>query len=135
GPGGVYAGAGAGAPDRRLAGSLPEVARQRGADEYLRDLDRVERGALAQVVADEEEHEAVLCGGVGTHATDENIVASDRMSVPGHLLEPEPRSLREDALGLRGRERRFRLDPHRLGVAHDDGNADARGAAGQVGAV
>ena len=47
-------------------------------EELLGDLDGVEGGALAQVVADDEEVEALALGGclVGAHAPDEDLVAA-----------------------------------------------------------
>ena len=69
-----------GAAGRRLGSPLAEVARKRRADEQLGDLDRVERRALAQVVADEEEREPVLRR--GSARTRPTITSSTPMACP-----------------------------------------------------
>ena len=54
-------------------------------EQELGDLDRVERGALDEVVAGEEEHEAVLRGAVGADAADEHLVGLRRRARRRHV--------------------------------------------------
>ena len=85
-------------------------------EQELGDLDRVQRGALAQVVAGEEEDEAVLArrrgrGGCGRRAR--------RPSAPPRAGSGTSTSRTDGAaassrLGLLGRERLLGLDPDRL---------------------
>ena len=104
----------------------------RGKDE-LGDLDRVERRALAQVVAGEEEHEAVLRRLIGADATDVHLVRPDGVPVCRNRLDPKAGRPAQEPLGIGGRERRLRLDPHRLRVTHDDGHPHARRAHREIG--
>ena len=61
---------------RRLrAAGCPRSAAQN----ELRDLDRVQRGALAEVVAREEQGEAVLDGRIAADPADEHLVDSGRL--------------------------------------------------------
>ena len=56
-------------------------------EQLLGDLDGVEGRALAQVVADDEEHEALALGGrlVGADAADEDLVAAGGLERVGHV--------------------------------------------------
>src|SRR6266487_5644001 len=56
-------------------------------EDQLGDLDAVERCALAQVVAGEEEQEAVLGGGVASDAADQDFVPTGRLAGSRELLD------------------------------------------------
>src|SRR5579875_2844667 len=120
-----------GALGGRLAGARP-----RGLQQELGDLDRVQRRALDEVVAGEEEHEAVAAGGpVGTDAADEDVLRLRRGARGRGLDEPHARRGGEKLRRAFRLERLLGLDPDRLGVADEDGDAHGRGAHGQAGQV
>jgi hypothetical protein len=57
-------------------------------EQELRNLNRIKRGALAEVVAGREEDEAVLDRLVLAHAPDEDLVDPDRVARARNVLEP-----------------------------------------------
>ena len=96
--------------------------------EQLRDLDRVQRRALAQVVAGDEEREAVLDRRVLADPADEHVVAARGAARRRELLERDARRAGEDRGRLLGGERLAGLEPDRLRVADQHGDAHARRA-------
>ena len=62
-----------------------------------------------------------------------HLVGPDRVRVRGNRLDAKAGRSSQDPLGVGGRERRLRLDPHRLGVTYHDRHPDARRAHRQVG--
>ena len=94
--------------------------------QQLGDLDRVERGALEQVVAHHEEVEAVVVVEVRAHAPDGDLVAPGPLQRGGDVVELEvgegaqhPHRLVEVDRALEGRA-------HLDGVAHHHRHAHAR---------
>src|SRR5687767_4780681 len=120
------------ATSRRCSGGCSSGDALLGEQE-LRDLNRVECRALAQVVADDEEREAVLDRRVLADPPDEDVVAAGRDPRRGELLEADPRCPAEDRRRLLGRERLVRLDPDRLGVPDEHRHSHAGGAHRQHG--
>src|SRR5262249_60689640 len=81
----------------------------------LCDLDRVQRRALPQVVAREEEGEAALDRRVAAGAADEHVVDTRRgLTRRGELLEADRGGIAEDRRRLLGRQLLLRLEPDRL---------------------
>ena len=76
--GGVLAGPAAGAAS---------LGRRPAREQQLGDLDRVQRGALAEVVAGEEEREPVLDGRVAADPADEHVVAARRLAGRREVLD------------------------------------------------
>ena len=56
----------------------------------LCDLDRVQRGALSQIVPGHEKSKAVLDGRIVAYAADENQIPSGRGQRIGHLSQLHP---------------------------------------------
>ena len=77
------------APERGRGGRRPRA--RLGGEHELGDLDRVQRGALAQVVAREDEREAALDRRVAADPPDEHLVDPGRLAGRGELLEPDRR--------------------------------------------
>src|SRR5688500_9927427 len=96
------------------------------AAEQLGDLDRVQGGALADVVGDAPQSERVPDGRVRAHPADISRIfadAFDRGDVSAVLAlvdEHDPRRLAEDRLRLFGRNLALELDVDRLAVADED---------------
>ena len=98
----------------------------------LGDLDGVERGALAQVVRDNPQVEAVRHGVVGPDAADKGVVeavavCSKRVEIlRGIVHYLDPGRLRENLARLFGGDLRCKLDVDRFGVPSVDGDANGR---------
>src|SRR5581483_3254958 len=104
-----------------------------GLEEELRDLDRVQRGALDEVVAREEEHEAaVLARPVGADPPDEHILGLGGRARARRLDDPYARRGGEQRLRQLRRERPVRLDPDRLRMADEHRHAHRRRADRQL---
>jgi hypothetical protein len=78
-----------------LALSLLNACRESGCDpaalkQELGDLDRVQSGALAEVVCDHQQREAVLHTPVPSDASDEDLVDSDGIARRGEVLKSDP---------------------------------------------
>jgi CubicO group peptidase (beta-lactamase class C family) len=104
-------------------------------EQHLGDLDRVERGALAQVVADHEQREAVRDRAVLAHAADEHRVGAGRVERVGDLGHDHARRVRQQRERLRGLERALELEVERERVAGEDGHAHARARDRELGQV
>ena len=85
----------------------------------------MQRGTLAQVVADDEERQPVLAGRILADPADEHVVAACSVAGRGELLQPDPGRAGEHRRCLLGRERLLRLEPDRLGVPDEHGDAHA----------
>ena len=113
-----------------------QAATARGRRQKLRDLDRVQRRALAEVVCDDEEDEAVLDRWVSADAADKYVVRLGRVARGRELLEPDPRGVLQ---GLRAaspaESRPLGLDPNRLRVPDENRYTHAGGADRQHRAV
>src|SRR6478609_4384564 len=107
------------------------------ADQGLGDLDRIEGRTLAQVVADDEEHEALARGSrlVGPHAPDEDLVATGRLERVGHVGDDDARRVLEQVERLLGRDVALELRVDGEAVPGEDGDAHARARDPQVGGV
>ena len=91
------------------------AARSRARDE-LRDLDRVQRCALAEVVAGEEERESALDRRVAPDPPDEHLVAAGRLARRGEVLDAHATARRRAARAparRRGRPRSRATPPRR----------------------
>src|SRR5207244_6663942 len=98
------------------------------------DLDRVERRTLAQVVAGEEERDAVgLSRPVGADPADEHLVLTGRAARGGEVLEANAWCGRQQLAHLLWRDRCDGLDPDRLGVSDHDRDPDTGRADGKLG--
>jgi hypothetical protein len=99
--------------------------------EQLGDLHRVRGGALAEVVADAPERQAVGAGEVFADAADEHVVLPSPWSGIGYCFrrqivdERDPRRRREQLPGLLDRDLPLGLHQDALAVAVGDGHADA----------
>src|SRR6187200_2423840 len=105
-------------------------------EQHLGDLDRVQRRSLSQVVAREEEREAVDRALVLADPPHEHLVDAGGVLRGGELRQPQhahARSLTQDRVGILRRQGLLELDPDRLGVAHEHGHAHAGGADREVG--
>src|SRR5206468_1812653 len=105
---------------------------QRRVEHQLGDLDRVQRGTLVQVVAGEEEREAVLRRAVGADASDEHLIGLRRVLRRRNVDDLDRRRVAQESGRLVRAERTLEFDPHRLGVAHEHRHADGRRADGQL---
>src|SRR5579862_473653 len=86
-----------------------------GLEQELGDLDRVQRRALDEVVAGEEEDQAAAVrGAVLADTTDEDVFGLSRRARGRHVDEPHPRRGFEERRRLRRRKGLLRLDPDRL---------------------
>src|SRR3954451_21722758 len=100
----------------------------------LAQLDRVRRGALAQVVRHDPQVERLVVAGVAADAPDVDVVVAvgvDRERVArvvGVVDHGDARRGAQDLARLFGRQGRARLDVDRLRVAVDDRHAHARRA-------
>src|SRR5579884_3006954 len=94
-------------------------------EQELGDLDRVQRRALAQVVAREEEREAVLDRRVAADPADEHLVDAGRLARRGEVLDAHRRRRCEQLARPLRRERLLGLEPDRLGVPDEDRHTDA----------
>src|SRR5512133_1039530 len=90
--------------------ALPGITRE----QQLGDLDRVQRGALDEVVAREEENEAVARGAVDANAADEHLVRLRRGARRRDVDDANRGGGREQPRRLVRRELVLELDPHRL---------------------
>ena len=96
-------------------------------EQKLGDLNRVERRALAEVVAREVEREPVLGGRVTANTPDEHVVdagGGSRGRDLGQLEHADAWRRAQDLDRLLRLERVLELDPDRLGVADHDRHAD-----------
>src|SRR3954471_11684450 len=99
--------------------------------EQLGDLDRVERGALPQIVGDAPEVEAVLDGRVLADAADVGGIFADRLdrrdvsAVLALVYEHDAGRLAEDVLRFLGGNLALELDVDRFRMPDEDGDADA----------
>src|SRR5438067_12171887 len=98
------------------ASVLPALARE----EELGDLDRVERRTLDEVVAREEEHEAVARRAVETDAPDEHLFGLRGRARRRDVDDAHRRRAREELHRLLGRERLLELHPDPPRVADED---------------
>ncbi len=119
--------------DRGGREGCDQAAARCSREEQLGDLDRVQSRALAEVVADDEEGESVRHRRVLPDPADEDVVAACGPAGRRELLQPDPRRRAEQLRRLLRRERLLGLDPHRLGVPHEHGDADAGRADREVG--
>src|SRR6476661_687970 len=117
--------------------SVPVSARQcpsAPGEELLGDLDGVEGRALAQVVADDEEHEALaLRGGlVGADPADEDLVAAGGLERVGHVGDDDAGGVLEQVERLVGRDVPLELGVDGEAVAGENRHAHARARDAQV---
>src|SRR4029078_4822832 len=73
----------------KAAGSAQSGCDRAPREDQLGDLDAVEGGALADVVAREVEHEAVLRCGVSADAADQRFVRAGRLAGSREVDEPD----------------------------------------------
>src|SRR3954454_14313151 len=89
----------------------PSLLRCDGGQQKLGDLDRVERRALDQVVAGQEEHEAVRRRAIGPDAANQDILRLRGVAGRRHLDDLHRRRVTEDRLRLLRRQLFLQLDP------------------------
>src|SRR6478752_189716 len=76
----------------------------RAAQDELRDLDRVQRGALAEVVAREEQREAALHRRVASNPADQHLFLAGGLPRRGEVLDPDRRGRAEQLACTVGRK-------------------------------
>ena len=116
------------APKARAAGGMGPVERRgrRAARQHeLDELNRGQRGSLAQVAAREHEREAALDRRVGADPADEHLVDPGRAARSGELLQSDRGCGCENRTGARGGELGLGLHPDDLRVSDHDRDADA----------
>src|SRR4051794_24499578 len=93
----------------------------------LGDLDGGEGRALAQVVADDEEHEPLALGGglVGAHPTDEDLVPAGRLERVGHVGDHDTGRLAQQLQRLVRRDVALELRVDGKAVSGEDRHAHA----------
>ncbi len=113
----------------------------RAAIERLRDLDRVRRGALAEVVADDPERDPAIASDrrILADPPDEDVVGAGSLGRQrvgrggGVVLDDDAVDGREQLAGAIGCDRGAGLDVDRLGVGHEDRDADGRAGHAEIG--
>ena len=107
---------------RPTAASRRQAATARRVEDELRDLDRVERCALVQVVAGEEEDEPVADGRIAADAADEHVVGlrprRAASASPASRTHGRPPS---SSCACSGESGSSRLDPDRFRMADQTG--------------
>jgi CubicO group peptidase (beta-lactamase class C family) len=105
--------------------TLSRYPRAHAREHHLGDLDRVERGALAQVVADHEQREAVRDRAVLAHAADEHRVGAGGVERIGNGGHDHAGRVCQQRQRLRGLERALELEVERQRVAGEHRHAHA----------
>ena len=91
----------------------------------LGDLDRVQRGALAEVVAREEEGQAALDGRVAADPADEDVVDPGGLAGDGNSSRRTDGAAASSSCARAAESRLLGLEPDRLGVADHHRHAHA----------
>ena len=115
------------------AGGARGAAELQALVQQLGDLDGVQGGALAQVVRDAPQRQAVLDGRVVADAADEDrelalaFLGRHVAAVLALIDDDDAGRLAQDVAGLVLVQRAFELDVHRLGVTDEHGHPHAGG--------